>query len=153
MTSTIIRNTFQRSNKPHSLTCFYRTSSQLTARSLLQTQRSCSFIARNWPSVSSVFTHTSLSRPARRFSASRSLASSSNPVTAIESFPDPERPDLFYHLFHPPVSSSIPVFALSFLPEPPKSVESCTVIGWLPANAGEQEEGDAGLNDFVENGV
>ncbi|KAH9934145.1 uncharacterized protein B0H18DRAFT_1114891 [Fomitopsis serialis] len=69
------------------------------------------------------------------------------------SFPDPERPDLFYHLFEPPsdVSHTAPVFALSFLSTPPPSVRSCTVIGWLPASTPRGKEEDAGLNDFVEN--
>ncbi|KZT04959.1 uncharacterized protein LAESUDRAFT_813833 [Laetiporus sulphureus 93-53] len=64
----------------------------------------------------------------------------------------PDRPDLFYHLFEPPtpVSSTVPVFALSFLPTAPPSVQSATVIGWLPASApGDSDE--AGLNDFVDN--
>ncbi|KAI0372533.1 hypothetical protein BV20DRAFT_1034592 [Pilatotrama ljubarskyi] len=77
---------------------------------------------------------------------------STNPPqgSAVQSFPDPDRPGLFYHLFPAPtsISSSTPVFALSFLPEAPPSVLSSTVIGWLPAS-GEGEE--AGLNDFVEN--
>ncbi|OBZ76662.1 Tubulin-specific chaperone C [Grifola frondosa] len=70
---------------------------------------------------------------------------------AAQSFPDPDRPDLFYHLFHAPtpISSSLPVFALSFLPTPPASVMSCSVIGWLPASAA-GDQGEAGLNDFVE---
>ncbi|KAM5533009.1 hypothetical protein V8D89_013351 [Ganoderma adspersum] len=71
--------------------------------------------------------------------------------TAVaQSFADPDRSDLFYHLFTPPtsLSSAHPVFALSFLPTPPPSVVSSSVIGWLPAS-GEGE--GAGLNDFVEN--
>ncbi|KAI8989112.1 hypothetical protein BD414DRAFT_439655 [Trametes punicea] len=69
---------------------------------------------------------------------------------AVQSFPDPDRPDLFYHLFPAPtsISSSVPVFALSFLSEPPPSVLSSAVVGWLPAHG---EGGQAGLNDFVEN--
>lgn len=70
---------------------------------------------------------------------------------AVQSFPDPDRPDLFYHLFAPPtaLSSTMPVFALSFLASPPSSILSSTILGWLPASG----EGDgAGLNDFVENG-
>lgn len=87
---------------------------------------------------------------ARPFSSTSQTSDSANPST---SFPDPERPDLFYHLFEPPtdISHTSPVFALSFLSTPPPFVRSCTVIGWLPASApGEKEEG-AGLNDFVEN--
>jgi len=69
---------------------------------------------------------------------------------------DPSRPDLFYHLLpfprDPDPSQSIPVYALSFLPAPPSSPRSATVLGWLPAvtEAGTGDE-DAGLNDFVEN--
>ncbi|CCM03059.1 uncharacterized protein FIBRA_05179 [Fibroporia radiculosa] len=67
-------------------------------------------------------------------------------------FPDPERPDLFYHLFEPPtpVSSSVPVFALSFLEQRPASAQSPAVIGWLPASSSADAD-SAGLNDFVEN--
>ncbi|THH31833.1 hypothetical protein EUX98_g2343 [Antrodiella citrinella] len=66
-----------------------------------------------------------------------------------QSFPDPDRPDLFYHLFHPPPSST-PVYALSFLPHAPAFIRSRTVLGWLPAGASGGEDG-AGLNDFKEN--
>jgi hypothetical protein len=59
------------------------------------------------------------------------------------SFSDPNRPDLFYHL----LPTSPPTFALSFLPTPPPRPRSATILGWLPAAAGE----DAGLNDFSEN--
>ncbi|OCH94570.1 hypothetical protein OBBRIDRAFT_789045 [Obba rivulosa] len=57
-------------------------------------------------------------------------------------------------MYHPPtpVSDDIPVFALSFLPDPPPVVLSSTVIGWLPAATPEASE-EAGLNDFVENGA
>ena len=73
------------------------------------------------------------------------------------SFRDPERPDLYYHLVGPPtpVSRSQPAFALSFLPTLPEPADSSAIIGWLPAvveqNSG-QSQGEAGLNDFVENG-
>ncbi|KAI0767389.1 hypothetical protein C8Q74DRAFT_1203811 [Fomes fomentarius] len=63
---------------------------------------------------------------------------------------DEDRPDLFYHLFDPPtpLSSEVPIFAISFLDSPPPSILSASVIGWLPAlGPGE----GAGLNDFVEN--
>ncbi|EPT03188.1 hypothetical protein FOMPIDRAFT_1116841 [Fomitopsis schrenkii] len=92
-------------------------------------------------------------RAAARPFSSTSQTSDSASAHPPTSFPDPERPDLFYHLFEPPtdISHTSPVFALSFLPTPPPFARSCTVIGWLPASApGEQEEG-AGLNDFVEN--
>jgi hypothetical protein len=68
-----------------------------------------------------------------------------------ESFPDPTRSDVFYHLFSSPSSiSPLPVYALSFLSTPPPSVNSCTIIGWLPA-AVEREGQEAGLGDFKEN--
>ncbi|PIL29099.1 hypothetical protein GSI_09147 [Ganoderma sinense ZZ0214-1] len=79
-----------------------------------------------------------------------SLSTPRQNTAASQSFADPDRSDLFYHLFTPPtsLSSANPVFALSFLPAPPPSVVSSSVIGWLPASG--QGEG-AGLNDFVEN--
>lgn len=64
------------------------------------------------------------------------------------SFTDPERPDLYYHLFD--VSQSSPVFALSFLPDAPTKLDSSAIIGWLPAETRSQSE-QAGLNDFKEN--
>ncbi|KAI0342322.1 hypothetical protein BDW22DRAFT_1407477 [Trametopsis cervina] len=70
---------------------------------------------------------------------------SSEPSAHQTSFADPDRPELFYHLFHP--QDSTPVFALSFLPDAPKRVDSYAVLGWLPALEG----GEAGLNDFKEN--
>ncbi|KAI0634286.1 hypothetical protein C8Q77DRAFT_1055182 [Trametes polyzona] len=91
------------------------------------------------------------SRPALSRTCLRATRTySSPPGTAVQSFPDPDRPDLFYHLFPAPtsISSSTPVFAVSFLPDPPPSVLSCAVVGWLPASG--SGEG-AGLNDFVEN--
>ncbi|TFY77743.1 hypothetical protein EWM64_g6271 [Hericium alpestre] len=66
------------------------------------------------------------------------------------SFADPTRPDLFYHLVPVPQSLTAlagPVFAVSILPAPPPTPDSHTIMGWLPAEAGE----DAGLNDFREN--
>ena len=76
--------------------------------------------------------------------------SSSQPPLA-----DPSRPDLFYHLlplpYEPDPSQSTPVYALSFLPSPPLSPRSATILGWLPAVTEGSEDADAGLNDFVEN--
>ncbi|KAJ3482018.1 hypothetical protein NLI96_g7278 [Meripilus lineatus] len=68
------------------------------------------------------------------------------------SFSDPERPGLYYHLFEPPtsVSSTSPVFAISFLPGAPLVAESKTVLGWLPAQTF-GGDGEAGLNDFRQN--
>ena len=67
-------------------------------------------------------------------------------------FEDPSRKGLFYHLVSPPtpLSDTHPAFAVSLLPDPPPLSESCTVLGWLPAETpgGDRE---AGLNDFVEN--
>jgi hypothetical protein len=70
----------------------------------------------------------------------------------LESSPDPTRSDLFYHLTTLPHSSA-PVYALSFLPALPAALspKSPAVIGWLPASA--EAEGEAGLNDFAENGA
>ncbi|PFH53424.1 hypothetical protein AMATHDRAFT_1090 [Amanita thiersii Skay4041] len=83
-------------------------------------------------------------------------------IGAGKTFPDPTRPDLYYHLVGPPtpVSDSHPAFALSFLSSPPPTKsgserESAGVIGWLPAVvehvAGAEGGEEAGLNDFKEN--
>lgn len=76
---------------------------------------------------------------------------SSSPHTPVA---DPDRPELFYHLFDPPtpVSHAVPVYALSFVGEVLPSASSCAVIGWLPAIAVSESE-EAGLNDFVPNGA
>ncbi|KDR80161.1 hypothetical protein GALMADRAFT_242422 [Galerina marginata CBS 339.88] len=76
-------------------------------------------------------------------------------------FPDPNRPDLFYHFVHPPtpLSSSLPAFALSFLNRSPPNVDSPTVIGWLPAEtymtdtpeSDQTKEASSTLGDFVGN--
>jgi len=77
-------------------------------------------------------------------------------------FPDPNRPDLYYHFVNPPtpLSLTLPTFALSFLHESPPSVDSATVIGWLLAQthkanvseasteSSEPLKSDASLQDF-----
>ncbi|KAF9471101.1 hypothetical protein BDN70DRAFT_820464 [Pholiota conissans] len=95
-------------------------------------------------------------------SPSRSYMSQTTDIV----FPDPHRPDLFYHLVHAPtpLSKTLPAFALSFLDRSPSSVDSPAVIGWLPAQTYETdtpeppregrsqpEERSAGLNDFIVN--
>ena len=92
--------------------------------------------------------------PRRHFSYGFTLSQPYlNDAARTTSFADPDRPELFYHLFHPPtsISETTPVFALSFISEAPPTVDSCAVLGWLPAAA--SEEGEAGLNDFRENGT
>jgi hypothetical protein len=79
-------------------------------------------------------------------------------------FPDPNRPDLFYHVVNPPtpLSKSLPAYALSFLNHTPPRVDSSTVLGWLPAetymtdspdmdHVHQTRETSAGLRDFVSN--
>ena len=85
--------------------------------------------------------------------------SNANPDVSRQktSFRDPERPD---HLVSPPMpaSASQPTFALSFLPSTtvPDPADPSAIIRWLPAALDEQNsgqgQGEAGLNDFVENG-
>jgi len=93
----------------------------------------------------------STSHSRRSFGSDSSTGSPSELPTTVT---DADRSDLFYHVYHPPtpLSDVVPVFALSFLPYPPPSVQSSTVIGWLPAATAEGSE-EAGLNDFVENGA
>jgi hypothetical protein len=42
-------------------------------------------------------------------------------------------------------------YAVSFLTQPPPTPDSCTVMGWLPAETAGEADAEAGLNDFVEN--
>ncbi|KAK7461109.1 hypothetical protein VKT23_009035 [Stygiomarasmius scandens] len=95
-------------------------------------------------------TPVNFSAPGRRFLSSPS-AEPSSPADST-SFPDPSRPDLFYHLIYPPspLSDILPVYALSFLPDSPPKPDSASIIGWLPAQA-EGNDNEAGLNDFKEN--
>ena len=97
---------------------------------------------------------------------SRSRRPYSSQMTDIV-FPDPNRPDLFYHVVNPPtpLSKSLPAFAVSFLHHSPPRVDSSTILGWLPAetymtdspdtpgmNHAHQNKGtSAGLRDFVGN--
>ncbi|KAI0827361.1 hypothetical protein BC628DRAFT_1318519 [Trametes gibbosa] len=80
----------------------------------------------------------------------REYSTGSNAPPPASTLPDPDRPDLFYHLYHAPnaISARDPIFAVAFLSDPPPSVLSAVVIGWLPASGAGEE---AGLNDFVEN--
>ena len=91
-------------------------------------------------------------RPSTQLAATFSYARTYSTPGSATIFPDPDRPDLFYHLVDPPsaLSRSHPVFALSFLSDPLPTSDSCAVIGWLPA-AAEAEAQEAGLNDFREN--
>jgi len=81
--------------------------------------------------------------------------STSSPKANLESnscvLADPERPDLFYHLFEPP-SATDDVFGLSFLNTLGQKVDvrSPRIIGYLPASKGGHAI-EAGLNDFREN--
>ncbi|KDQ07669.1 hypothetical protein BOTBODRAFT_596818 [Botryobasidium botryosum FD-172 SS1] len=64
-----------------------------------------------------------------------------------KSFEDPTRPGLWYH-FVPapnPISKDTGAFACTLLESPPKTPDSATVLGLLPAVEG------AGLRDFKEN--
>lgn len=65
-------------------------------------------------------------------------------------FSDPDRSDLFYHLIQPPnpVSSSNPVYAVSFVSTEIPSPDSKAVMGWVPAGT----EGEVSLIGFRENG-
>lgn len=67
---------------------------------------------------------------------------------------DPERPDLFYHLFEAPsaVYATNHVFGLSFLKnlKPGEDARSARIVGYLLATEGGHTI-EAGLNDFREN--
>ena len=77
---------------------------------------------------------------------SRRWLSTQTPAEPV-SFEEPSRAGLFYHLVQQGVGAR-PAFAVSFLPQPPKSTTSPTVVGLLPV----PKEGDeATFNDFVPN--
>ncbi|KZV84896.1 hypothetical protein EXIGLDRAFT_570852, partial [Exidia glandulosa HHB12029] len=67
-------------------------------------------------------------------------------------FEEPSRPGLFYHLVQ---THTRPVFAVSLLETAPKSINSATVIGLLPAPTEDElgTESDATLEDFKPNPV
>lgn len=65
-------------------------------------------------------------------------------------FPDPVRPDLFYHLLDPPtpIANTIPAYGVSFLYERPPSMDSTEIIGWLPAHISESAtDSEAHINE------
>lgn len=108
-------------------------------------------------SCSSVHGHLSSKRPGNLplQRARRAYATSQTMDTV---FPDPNRPDLFYHLVNAPtpVSQTLPAYAISFSNETPPSVNSATILGWLPAQTHASEgsgakEQTSALNDFREN--
>jgi len=65
-------------------------------------------------------------------------------------FPDPVRPDLFYHLLDPPtpIANTIPAYGVSFLYERPSRMDSTEIIGWLPAHISESAtDSEAQMNE------
>ncbi|KXN85892.1 hypothetical protein AN958_10734 [Leucoagaricus sp. SymC.cos] len=106
-----------------------------------------------------------LSRRTNVFQLSQRGFSSSDTPNPAQSFSDPSRPDLFYHVVQAPtpMSETLPAYALSFSSEKPPSSSSATILGWLPtqdkpstranttSTARTSNEGDATLGDFVQN--
>ncbi|KAG1859999.1 hypothetical protein C8R48DRAFT_755516 [Suillus tomentosus] len=70
-------------------------------------------------------------------------------MMGLDVISDPSRPDLFYHPVSLPMVGS--AYAVSFLTQPPPTPDSCSVLGWLPAETAGEADAEAGLNDFVEN--
>ncbi|KAF9451434.1 hypothetical protein P691DRAFT_699271 [Macrolepiota fuliginosa MF-IS2] len=129
----------------------------------LTTRRTFSYAASRWflsstprPNSSHTTSLDIIYRYDRRFN-------SSDAPNRGESFPDPSRPDLFYHLIQPPTptSKTLPAYALSYLQEKPPTSSSATIIGWLPAQGRGNERnngtdpkitsGNITLEDFVSN--
>jgi len=118
-------------------------------------------MTRNTPSNLRAFTFSSI----KANSSSSSSNTTGEEETLLQSklpnlvFPDPHRPDLFYHLVPPPtpLSRTHPAYALSFLGEEVAlhsglgDGESPAVIGWLPA--AQEGGGETTLSDFVHNGM
>lgn len=88
-----------------------------------------------------------------RYQAYARVSTSTPPPPTGTSFEEPTRPGVFYHLVQAPnpLSRTQPAFALSFLPTPPKSTASPTIVGFLPAEEGNGAEEGLGLHDFKEN--
>ncbi|TFK31460.1 hypothetical protein BDQ12DRAFT_694114 [Crucibulum laeve] len=124
-------------------------------------RRICSITRRFPSSLSSIpHPHPHPSHPILKCTIHTTLP----PYSALTSFPDPSRPDLFYHFLDAPtpLHPSLPAFALSFLPTPPARADSASIIGWLPAqiyeadaerqdDLGLEKQQDAGLHDFHPN--
>ncbi|KAE9405505.1 hypothetical protein BT96DRAFT_876512 [Gymnopus androsaceus JB14] len=152
-TSTVL-SLCKAARKPHLSHASITTSSQSVARSL---HRDIQFRASVGRNLSKTTTRNRYDILKISYSYS-SLASSTTKVEletelAPGTFSDPTRAGLFYHYLAPPtpVSPAVPVYALSFLPSPPSSADSNTIIGWLPAGTDSNGEEGAGLNDFKEN--
>lgn len=102
---------------------------------------------------------TFVTRPARSTAHWRfqgyARVSTSTPASPAGngSFEEPTRPGVFYHIVQAPnpLSRTQPAFALSFLPTPPKSTASSTIVGFLPAEEGNASDEGLGLHDFKEN--
>jgi hypothetical protein len=103
-------------------------------------QRSFTFLAH--PPRAPLFNRTSTTRTQSLLTRH---SSSSSTIS------DPSRPDLFYHLVSLPTPTPTPAYAVSFLTQPPPTPDSCSVVGWLPAETAGQQDAEAGLNDFVQN--
>jgi hypothetical protein len=103
----------------------------------------------------SLLTRSTRTLPTSRLCVSARLYSSKITGQHLGTSSDPDRPDVFYHLFRPPtpLSSRIEAYALSFLDRPPTKLDAAAVIGWLPAESETGSDADAGLNDFKENGA
>ncbi|KAG1752149.1 hypothetical protein EDB19DRAFT_2021894 [Suillus lakei] len=84
--------------------------------------------------------------PRAAFPTSRTHALFARYSSSNSAISDPSRPDLFYHHVSLPTIGS--VYAVSFLAQPPPTPDSCSVMGWLPAETAGEGDAEAGLNDF-----
>ncbi|OJA12255.1 hypothetical protein AZE42_04073 [Rhizopogon vesiculosus] len=108
------------------------------------------FTGRTFTSLPISTTHPSLNGTA----TSRTQTLLTRHFSSSSTITDPSRPDLFYHLISLPTPASptpTSAYAISFLNQPPPNPDSCSVIGWLPAETPGQGDVEAGLNDFIEN--
>ncbi|KAJ3576803.1 hypothetical protein NP233_g180 [Leucocoprinus birnbaumii] len=102
------------------------------------------------------FLYSRLTSPTIPTHSTQLRFNSSIPHTS-QSFPDPSRSDLFYHIVQAPtpISKTLPAYALSFFPQQPPSSASTTIIGWLPAQENlslpTSSGGNVTLADFVAN--
>jgi hypothetical protein len=132
--------------------------SRLTLRAPRQSSSNSAFATTSSSSSSSTrfpFDGRHRPTPPTRHRRSRAHIHSSAVVCTIppddqaatsQTISDPGRPDV-----PSPLSSSRPVFAVSFLSAPPPTSDSSTVLGWLPATTETDEQKQVGLSDFKEN--
>lgn len=130
----------------------------LQPKYLRQTGSARALTSYSWQPERALHAFRRAAPPERRHTCQRTLRTQelqrtrfiSSTLSTSKIFSDPDRPDLFYHLIQPPnpVSSSNPVYAVTFISTELSHPDSKAVMGWVPAGI----EGEVSLIGFRENG-